>query len=50
MLAADYYYRTKLPEGPRCYLDCSEDYIFNKNCNRAAPVKMPTAWRERVRF
>jgi iron complex outermembrane receptor protein len=42
MLAADYYRQTELSQGQRRYLDCPEDYVFNKNGSRADLVNPVT--------
>ncbi|MBO9712873.1 TonB-dependent receptor [Sphingomonas sp.] len=34
MIAADYYKQTELAQGQRKYLDCPEDYIFDKSGSR----------------
>lgn len=46
MLAADYYHQTELSQGQRRYLDCPEDYVFNKNGSRADLVN-PVTGRNR---
>jgi iron complex outermembrane receptor protein len=42
MLAADYYRQTELSQGQRRYLDCPEDYVFNKSGGRADLVNPVT--------
>lgn len=45
MFAADYYKQTELAQGQRRYLDCPEDYVFNKNGGRADLVNPVTGKR-----
>lgn len=42
LLAADYYHQTELAQGQRRYLDCPEDYVFNKSGGRTDLVNPVT--------
>lgn len=46
MFAADYYHQTELAQGQRRYLDCPEDYVFNKSGGRTDLVN-PVTGRNR---
>ncbi len=45
LLAADWYRQTELAQGQRRYLDCPEDYVFNKNGGRTDLVNPVTGQR-----